>query len=73
MSDANHLAQDLMTALSSNDLARYEAVLGEDVGLRLNRWDGREVYRPRSQRERAGRRPKNEARLHGVIIAARKI
>ncbi len=49
MSDAKQLAQDFMTALSSNDLARYEAVLSEDVGLRLNRWDGREVYRPRTR------------------------
>ena len=48
MSDANQLAYDFMTALSSSNTARYEAVLGEEAGLRLNRWDGREVYRPRS-------------------------
>jgi len=49
MSDANQLAYDFMTALSSSDTARYEAVLGEEVGLRLHRWDGREVYRPRTR------------------------
>ena len=49
MSDANQLAYDFMTALSSSDTARYEAVLDEEVGLRLNRWDGREVYRPRTR------------------------
>ncbi len=49
MSDANQLAYDFMTALSSSDTARYEAVLGEEAGLRLNRWDGREVYRPRTR------------------------
>ena len=59
MSDANQLAQDFMTALNSNDMARYEAVLSEDVGLRLNRWDGREVYRPRSR---------VAARLHGRMV-----
>ena len=47
MSDAKQLAQEFMAALTSNDLTRYEAVLSEDVGMRLNRWDGREVYRPR--------------------------
>ncbi len=49
MSDVNQLAQDFMAALSSNDPARYEAVLSDEVGLRLNRWDGREVYRPRTR------------------------
>ncbi len=48
MSDLNQLAQDFMDALSANDPARYEAVLHEEVGMRLNRWDGREIYRPRS-------------------------
>lgn len=49
MSDANQLAQDFMAALSSHEAARYEAVLSEEVGMRFNRWDGREVYRPRSR------------------------
>ena len=49
MSDMKQLAEDFMIALSSNDTARYEAVLTEDAGLRLNRWDGREVYRPRTR------------------------
>jgi hypothetical protein len=48
MIDAAQLAQQFLDALSSNDAARYEAVLDEDAGLRLNRWDGREVSRPRS-------------------------
>ena len=49
MSDMKQLAEDFMIALSSNDTARYKAVLTEDAGLRLNRWDGREVYRPRTR------------------------
>jgi hypothetical protein len=49
MSDMNQLVRDFMAALSSNDAARYEAVLTEEVGMRLYRWDGFEVYRPRSR------------------------
>jgi GNAT superfamily N-acetyltransferase len=49
MTDPQQLARDFLNALSSNDVARYEAVLSEDVGMRLNRWDGREVYRPRKR------------------------
>jgi hypothetical protein len=49
MSDVNQLTSEFMTALSSNDAARYEAVLDEEAGLRLYRWDGREVYRPRTR------------------------
>ncbi len=47
MSDMNQLAQDFMAVLCSNDPTRYEAMLSEDAGMRLNRWDGREIYRPR--------------------------
>ena len=47
MSDLKKLAQDFISALSSGDPVRYEAVLNEEVGMRLNRWDGREIYRPR--------------------------
>ena len=49
MTDPQQLAQNFLNALSSNDVARYEAVLSEDVGMRLHRWDGREVYRPRKR------------------------
>jgi len=49
MADVKQLAQEFLNALSSNDMACYDAVLTEDVGLRLNRWDGREVYRPRTR------------------------
>src|SRR5512147_2691148 len=49
MADLKQLAQDFLAALASNDAARYAAVLHEEVGLRLNRWDGREVYRPRTR------------------------
>ncbi len=49
MSNVNQLARDFMAALSSKDVSSYEAVLSEEVGLRLNRWDGREIYRPRSR------------------------
>lgn len=47
MIDVKHLAQDWLAALASNEAARYEAVLSEDAGLRLGRWDGGELYRPR--------------------------
>lgn len=49
MTGPRQLAQDFLSALASNDTARYEAVLHEEVGMRLNRWDGREVYRPRTR------------------------
>jgi hypothetical protein len=49
MSNVKQLAQDFVAALSSNDTTCYDAVLSEEVGLRLNRWDGREVYRPRQR------------------------
>jgi predicted N-acetyltransferase YhbS len=49
MSNATQLVQGFMAALSSNDPACYEGVLSEEVGMRLNRWDGREIYRPRSR------------------------
>jgi ketosteroid isomerase-like protein len=49
MSAPEQLAHEFMTAIGANDLAGYEAVLSEDAGLRLNRWDGREIYRPRQR------------------------
>lgn len=49
MSDLKSLAQAFMAAIAANDPAQFEAVLAEDAGLRLNRWDGREVYRPRTR------------------------
>ena len=47
MSEAKQLAQEFMAALASNEAARFEAILSEDAGLRLGRWDGGELYRPR--------------------------
>jgi predicted N-acetyltransferase YhbS len=49
MSTPEQLANEFITAIATNDQACYEAVLSEDVGLRLNRWDGREIYRPRQR------------------------
>src|SRR5512143_117202 len=49
MVNVTQLAQEFLSALSSNEAACYEAVLSDEVGLRLHRWDGREVYRPRSR------------------------
>jgi hypothetical protein len=49
MADLQRLAQDFLGALSSTDTIRYEGVLSEEVGMRLNRWDGREIYRPRKR------------------------
>jgi ketosteroid isomerase-like protein/predicted N-acetyltransferase YhbS len=47
MSDPKELAQQFLAALSANDTARCEAVLSDDAALRLGRWDGSELYRPR--------------------------
>src|SRR5512137_2751875 len=49
MSDPQELAQRFLAALTANDAAQYEAVLSEDAGLRLGRWDGGELYRPRQR------------------------
>ncbi|CAG0933035.1 hypothetical protein TFLX_02860 [Thermoflexales bacterium] len=49
MSNTKQLVQEFMTALGSNEAARYETVLSDEVGLRLHRWDGHEVYRPRKR------------------------
>jgi hypothetical protein len=49
MLDVTQLAQEFMAALTAHNPAQYEAVLREDVGMRLNRWDGREIYRPRKR------------------------
>ena len=49
MSDVTQLVQDFLAAIASNNPTQFEAVLSEDVGLRLNRWDGREIYRPRKR------------------------
>jgi predicted N-acetyltransferase YhbS len=47
MADLKQLAQNFLSALGSTDVARYEAVLSDDAALRLGRWDGSELYRPR--------------------------
>ena len=49
MSDTAQLARDFLAALASNNPIQFEAVLSDDVGLRLHRWDGREIYRPRKR------------------------
>ena len=47
MPHPKELAQQFLAALAANDAAQYEAVLSEDAALRLGRWDGSELYRPR--------------------------
>ena len=47
MSDPKELAGRFLAALTSNEAAHYEAVLADDAALRLGRWDGSELYRPR--------------------------
>ncbi len=49
MSDPKQLAQDFLAALTANDTAHYEAILNEDAGLLIGRWDGGESYRPRQR------------------------
>ncbi len=49
MSDPKELAQRFLAALAANDAAQYEAVLSEDAALRLGRWDGGELHRPRQR------------------------
>jgi ketosteroid isomerase-like protein/GNAT superfamily N-acetyltransferase len=49
MSDTKQIAQKFLDALASHDAGKYEDVLAEDVGLRVARWDGGEVYRPRAR------------------------
>lgn len=49
MADPKELAQGFLAALAANEAAPYEAVLSEDAGLRLGRWDGGELYRPRQR------------------------
>ena len=49
MTDPKQLAQDFMAAIAAADLPRYDAVLSEDAGLRIHRWDGRELYCPRQR------------------------
>ncbi len=47
MSNPKELAQQFLAALGANDASQYEAVLSDDAALRLGRWDGGELYRPR--------------------------
>ncbi len=47
MSEPKQLAQDFLAALTANDEVGYEAILSEDVGMLIERWDGRETYHPR--------------------------
>jgi hypothetical protein len=49
MSNPKQIALAFMAALAANDPTQYDAVLSDEVGLRLNRWDGREIYRPRKR------------------------
>ena len=49
MSNVTQLTQEFLAAVASNNPTQFEAVLSEDVGMRLNRWDGREIYRPRKR------------------------
>ena len=47
MPNPKELAEQFLAALAANEAAHYEAVLGENAALRLGRWDGSELYRPR--------------------------
>ena len=49
MSAAHDLARQFLDAVAANDTAAFEAVLAENAGLRLMRWDGAEAYRPRER------------------------
>jgi hypothetical protein len=49
MSDPKQLAKDFLTALASTDPGLYESVLNEDASLLIGRWDGGELYRPRTR------------------------
>ena len=49
MTTPTEIAQQFMQAVAANDPRQYEAVLAEDTGLRLGRWDGSEAYRPRER------------------------
>ena len=49
MSEPKQLAQEFIDALVANDVAKYQAILAEDAGMRVGRWDGGEAYRPRAR------------------------
>ncbi|MBI4790031.1 MAG: GNAT family N-acetyltransferase [Chloroflexi bacterium] len=49
MSEAKQLAQQFLAALAANDIVKFQAVLAEDAGMRIARWDGGEAYRPRAR------------------------
>jgi ketosteroid isomerase-like protein len=49
MPDSRQIAQKFLDALASGDAGRWEDVLAEDAGMRIERWDGGEVYRPRAR------------------------
>lgn len=44
-----HLSAQFIAALAANEAARFEAVLAEDVTLRIYGWEGLEAYRPRER------------------------
>jgi GNAT superfamily N-acetyltransferase len=49
MTPTHDLGRQFLDALAANTPAAFEAVLAGDAGLRLMRWDGAEVYRPRQR------------------------
>ncbi len=49
MSALHQLGRNFMAAIAANETAQYDAVLHADAGLRLHRWDGGEMYRPRQR------------------------
>lgn len=49
MSDTKQLAQKFLDALAANAKAKYEEILSESAGMRIERWDGGEAYRPRTR------------------------
>lgn len=46
MSDTQQIAQDFLSALSTNTAERYAEIFTEDVGLLIGRWDKSEAHRP---------------------------
>jgi hypothetical protein len=49
MTPTHAIGQRFLDALVANTTGAFEAVLAEDAGLRLMRWDGMEVFRPRQR------------------------
>ena len=49
MSDTKEIARKFLDALASDGAGKYQDILAEDAAIRIARWDGEEVYRPRDR------------------------